>query len=111
MTLRIILVLALAVGLYLVWMLWPRSQSTAPAPKPAVVTIQEASPAQSGAARPMGSLALEEIRPEMVSFITQQNGRWVLNFQDGSKREVYPFEINQLPEQLQFQMNYERGGS
>lgn len=111
MTLRIILVLALAVGLYLVWMLWPRGQSTAPAPKPAVVTIQEASPAQSGAARPMGSLPLEEIRPEMVSFITQQNGRWVLNFQDGSKREVYPFEINQLPEQLQFQMNYERGGS
>lgn len=111
MVLRIIFALALGVGVYLVWMLWPRNQATAPTPKPAVVTIQEASPAQPGAARPMSSLALEEIRPEMVSFITQQNGRWVLNFQDGSKREVYPFEINQLPEQLQLQMNYKRGGS
>ncbi len=59
----------------------------------------------------MSELAPEEIRPEMVSYVTQQNGRWVLSFQDGSKREVYPFEINQLPEQLQFQMRYKRGGS
>ncbi|GIW36599.1 MAG: hypothetical protein KatS3mg073_0744 [Meiothermus sp.] len=111
MALRVIFALALAIGIYLVWTLWPRSQSSTPVAAPAAVTIQEASPAQSASAEPMNRLALEEIRPEMVSFISQQNGRWVLNFQDGSKREVYPFEIELLPEQLQFQMNYKRGGS
>lgn len=107
----LIAVVLLGIGGYLIWMLWPRSQATRPVSAPAAVTIQEASPVQTTAGKPMSSLALEEIRPEMVSYMTQQNGRWVLHFQDGSKREVYPFEINQLPEQLKFQMGYQRGGS
>ncbi len=106
----IIFVSLLVVGL-VSWLLWPRSQAVRPVQAPAVVTIQEATPAQTGAAQPMRGLALEEIRPEMVSFISQQNGRWVLNFQDGSKRELYPFEVEQLPEQLKLQMTYVRGGS
>lgn len=107
------LVIAVVLGVagYVAWVLWPRSQATTPVPAPAAVTIQEASPAQTTTTRPMSELAPEEIRPEMVSYMTQQNGRWVLSFQDGSKREVYPFEINQLPDQLQFQMGYKRGGS
>lgn len=107
------LIIALALGIvgFLAWMLWPRSQTSASAPTPAAVTIQAASPAQTAAAQPMSTLMLEEIRSDMVSYFTEQNGRWVLTFLDGSKREVYPFEINQLPEQLQLQMRYKRGGS
>lgn len=111
MSRKLVFAIVLAIGAYLAWALWPRNQATAPVPTPAAVTIQEASPAQTATAGSMSNLALEEIRPEMVSFITQQNSRWVLSFLDGSKREVYPFEINQLPEQLRFQMNYKRGGS
>lgn len=93
------------------YLLWPKRQATGPVAAPQGVTIQEATPVQTTSATPMQRLPLEEIRPEMVSYITQQNGRWVLVFLDGSRREVYPFEINLLPEQLRFQMGYERGGS
>jgi hypothetical protein len=104
-------VVLLAIAGCLAWMLWPRRLAAVPVSNPAVVTIQEATPAQSASAKYMSGLALEDIRPEMVNLITQENGRWVLIFQDGSKREVYPFEIGQLPEQLRFQMEYKRGGS
>lgn len=93
------------------YLLWPKRQATGPIATPQGVTIQEATPVQTTSATPMQRLALEEIRPEMVSYITQQNGRWILVFLDGTRREVYPFEINLLPEQLRFQMGYERGGS
>lgn len=107
----LIVTLALGIVGFLTWMLWPRSQTSASAPTSAAVTIQAASPAQAATAQPMSTLMLEEIRSDMVSYFTEQNGRWVLTFLDGSKREVYPFEIDQLPEQLQLQMRYKRGGS
>ncbi len=107
----LVIAVVLGMGGLLVWMLWPRSRATVPAPVPGDVTVLEATPSHTTAAKPMSEFTLEEIRPGMVSYVTQQNGRWVLVFQDGSKREVFPFEINQLPDQLQFQMGYKRGGS
>lgn len=105
------MVLLIAAAL-LVWRLWPRPaplpNTTTPAPG---VAIRQTTPADTIPRASMSQQPLEEVRPEVVSYVSQRNGRWVLHFLDGSSRELYPFELEQLPEQLRWQLEYRRGGS
>lgn len=109
---RWIWIVLLIAATLLVWRLWPASkvQPTPATPAPDV-TIRQTTPAETTPQVTMNQQPLEQLRPEVVSYISQRNGRWVLHFLDGSSRELYPFEVEQLPEQLRWQMEYRRGGS
>ncbi len=115
---RVIVVLV-GLGLLVALLLWglgPKRQASVQAPPseppPGTVVLREAAPAQ--AAQPeapaLARLPLEALQPDMVSYATRQGNRWVLHMVDGSQREVYPFEVAYLPEELRLRLEYEREG-
>ncbi|RDI95051.1 hypothetical protein DV704_09330 [Meiothermus sp. QL-1] len=92
------------------WWLRPREEASAVTSqaRPAVL-VEDEDPSSSVPSR-LAEQSLERIAPSTVDYVTRRDGRWVLRFVDGSEREVYPFEVGYLPEEIRLRMDYRRGG-
>ncbi|MCS7059504.1 MAG: hypothetical protein NZ849_04115 [Meiothermus sp.] len=107
---RVALVLTV-LALAMLLLLWrrPAPEARPPEARPAVV-VQTDTQGQAAPARPLAEEPLERLNPSTVDYTSREGGRYTLHFVDGSRREVYPFELPYLPEGIRYRLQYTRGG-